>query len=228
MTHSFAGILFDFDGTIIDSTEAITKNWQRIGADLGIDPQTILQTSHGRRSIDVLTDLDPSKANWTYVSDMERRIPYLVDTPPIEIPGARALLEKLGSLQTHYAIVTSGTKALLESWLDVLDLPRPHDVTVAEDVEVGKPHPEGYANAKARLLGSVSGGGCRDVLVVEDAPAGVRAGKAAGCFVLAVRTTHGVEELKQAGADWVVPDLRAVEVAKGDGGVVVQLTNVLK
>ena len=82
-THIFAGILFDMDGTIIDSTDAIVKHWHkcilfgrtlctkcikltvcRIGKELGIDPAVILQSSHGRRSIDTFQLYDASKANW--------------------------------------------------------------------------------------------------------------------------------------------------------------------
>lgn len=59
-----AGALFDMDGTIIDSTQAIIKHWQQLGAILGVDPDQILATSHGRRSIDVLRLYDPSLANW--------------------------------------------------------------------------------------------------------------------------------------------------------------------
>ncbi|KAE8142441.1 HAD-like domain-containing protein [Aspergillus pseudotamarii] len=212
-THEFAGVLFDFDGTIIDSTEAIVENWRRIGEEIGIGHEVILQTSHGRRSIDVLKDLDPSRANWEYISAMESKIPSLCKNPAIEIPGSRALLETLDSLHTPWAIVTSGTNALLNGWLNVLGLPRPQEVTVAEDVKIGKPDPEGYYKARTRLL-QRSGGEIRDVLVVEDAPAGVKAGKLAGCYVLAVTATHTVDQLKAAGADWVIPDHRFVEVRR--------------
>ncbi|KAB8271527.1 putative 2-deoxyglucose-6-phosphate phosphatase [Aspergillus minisclerotigenes] len=216
-THEFAGVLFDFDGTIIDSTEAIVENWRRIGEEIGIDHEVILQTSHGRRSIDVLKDLDPSRANWEYISAMESKIPTLCKNPAIEIPGARALLETLNSLHVPWAIVTSGTNALLTGWLDVLRLPRPQEVTVAEDVKIGKPDPEGYYKARTRLLQHRGEDDIKDVLVVEDAPAGVKAGKSAGCYVLAVTTTHTADQLKAAGADWVILDHRFVEVRRKDG-----------
>ncbi|PYH38802.1 2-deoxyglucose-6-phosphate phosphatase [Aspergillus neoniger CBS 115656] len=210
VSYTFAGVLLDFDGTIIDSTEAIVENWKRIGNELGIDHEEILRTSHGRRSIDVLQQLDPTKANWEYVSKMESQIPTLSKTSAVEIPGARNLLESLTKLHIPHAIVTSGTKALLNGWLNVLQLPHPQHVTVAEDVTLGKPDPEGYRKGKEKILASKENGdqGKEDVLVVEDAPAGIRAGKAADCKVLAVATTHSVEALKEAGADWVVKDLR--------------------
>lgn len=147
---------------------------------------------------------------------MESKIPSLCKNPAIEIAGARALLETLNSLHAPWAIVTSGTNALLNGWLNALHLPRPQEVTVAEDVKIGKPDPEGYYKARTRLLQHSGGGEVKDVLVVEDAPAGVTAGKLAGCYVLAVTTTHTVEQLKAAGADWVIPDHRFVEVRRND------------
>lgn len=82
--HSFSGFLFDMDGTIIDSTTAIVKHWHRqalpshprcplpleltkahsIGKEIGVSGQTILETSHGRRSIDVFKVVAPHKATW--------------------------------------------------------------------------------------------------------------------------------------------------------------------
>ncbi|RAH67927.1 2-deoxyglucose-6-phosphate phosphatase [Aspergillus aculeatinus CBS 121060] len=225
--HAFAGVLLDFDGTIIDSTEAIVENWKRVAAELGLDYRDILRASHGRRSIDVLNELDPSKANWEYVSAMEARIPLLSSTPAVEIAGARRLLEQLNRYSTPHAIVTSGSKALLDAWLTILQLPRVMKATTAEDVKMGKPDPEGYRIAKKQLLQHRSGEG--EVLVMEDAPAGIVAGKAAGCKVLAVTTTHTVQQLKEAGADWVVRDHRFVgfEAPAGSGDVCLTFHDLL-
>ena len=86
----------------------------------------------------------------------------------------------------------------------------------AEDVAAGKPDPACYRLGRERI--GLAGEGAR-VLVVEDAPAGVRAGKGAGCNVLGLATTHGVDALREAGADWVVEDLRCVKVGgKGEEG----------
>jgi glycerol 3-phosphatase-1 len=110
--------------------------------------------------------------------------------------------------------VTSGTKVLLDGWLGVLQLPRPQYVIVAEDVRIGKPNPEGYSKAREQL--SLSRGVPGQFLVMEDAPAGIEAGKTAGCKVLAVATTHTVEQLKAAGADWVVRDHSYVQIEDGE------------
>ncbi|KAL4975309.1 2-deoxyglucose-6-phosphate phosphatase [Aspergillus desertorum] len=210
--HVFAGILLDFDGTIIDSTEAIIQNWKNVAAELNIDYRDILRASHGRRAIDVLQELAPTEADWEYVSAMESRTPYLCPTQAAEIPGACDLLQTLTRHSIPHAIVTSGSRALVTAWLT--------------DVVAGKPDPEGYCKAKERLLKACNVRA--DVLVIEDAPAGIRAGKAAGYRVLAVTTTHSVLELKDAGADWVVSDLRRVRVeGMGSSGVGVVFSDLL-
>jgi hypothetical protein len=78
----FSSILFDMDGTLIDSTDAIVQHWERyitpiynfvvngshkvnrVGKMYGLDPKIILATSHGRRSIDIFKEIDPANANW--------------------------------------------------------------------------------------------------------------------------------------------------------------------
>ena len=77
----------------------------------------------------------------------------------------------------------------------------------ADDIRHGKPNPEPYLKG-AEILGFPA----TNCLVVEDAPAGIRAGKAAGARVIALRTTASDPELREAGADWIVSDLRSVSV----------------
>ncbi|MCJ1313978.1 hypothetical protein MMC25_007658 [Agyrium rufum] len=229
--HSFDGILFDLDGTIIDSTDAIVKHWHKIGKELGVDPEVILATSHGRRSVDTLAEYDPSKANWEYVRYIEGQIPKEYGADAVEIPGARPLLSALEAAAAPWGIVTSGTRPLMTGWLEVMKLASPAVHVVAEDVEKGKPDPACYrlGMEKLGLDGSSS-----KVLVVEDAPAGIRAGKAAGCMVVGLNTTHKIEQLRAAGADWIVKDLRSVTLiqggqgAKGDKAVHVQISGVLR
>ncbi|KAM3071413.1 DL-glycerol-3-phosphatase [Clarireedia jacksonii] len=223
----FSGLLFDMDGTIIDSTDAIVKHWHKLGEELGIDASVILQTSHGRRTIDVLKVVSPEKANWDYVKHMESLVPKLFGADATEIPGARSLLDSLIAANHRWAIVTSGTTPLVSGWLNVLNMPKPEHLIAAEDVENGKPDPMGYNMGKDRLgLASAAEG---EVLVLEDSPAGIRAGKAAGCKVLAVVTTHTAEQVAEAGADWIVKDLRDVKlVGNGaDGGIELEFLNTL-
>ena len=207
----------------------------RIAKELGVDPNLILATSHGRRSIDTIALYDPSKANWdcTYscsacetdtvvtdisksdVSYIEGRLPQEYGADAIEIPGARDLLATLEESGANWGVVTSGTRALVDGWLDILRLTHPRVLVVAEDVELGKPDPRCYLLGCSRL-------GLQDssssIVVLEDAPSGIKAGKAAGFKVLALTTTHTLEQLQNAGADWIVEDLRSVSVRGIEGG----------
>lgn len=113
----------------------------------------------------------------------------------------------------------------MTGWLGVMKLAHPKIHVVAEDVEEGKPDPACYALGKERLSLMKDD----PVLVVEDAPAGVRAGKAAGCTVIGLTTTHGIQQIREAGADWVVQDLRSVRYAGRDGKLVrIEISNALQ
>lgn len=213
-THSFKGLLFDFDGTIIDSTDAIVKHWQKLGKELGVDPSAILATSHGRRSIDVLKLYDEKKANWEYISYVEGLIPKEFGQDAVEVPGARALLNNLDLCEAPWAVVTSGTRALVDGWLEVTKLARPKHMVVAEDVDNGKPDPACYLLGRTRLgLGDEN-----QLLVIEDAPSGIRAGKAAGFRVVGLLTTHTIDQVRGAGADWIIQDLRSLALKRYTNG----------
>ncbi|KAK8089636.1 HAD-like protein [Apiospora hydei] len=227
----FRGLLFDMDGTIIDSTAAVVNHWHTVGAEIGVDPKVILQTSHGRRSIDMLKVLAPEKANWEYVRHMEGLLPKLHGEDAVEIPGARALLDSLIAARASWAIVTSGTEPLVNGWLDRLQLPHPEHLITAESVENGKPDPACYNLGKQRLNLGGSGNddsSSPDVIVFEDSPAGILSGKAAGCKVIGLVTSHTLDQVVAAQPDWIVEDLRSVEMVECAGGVVtLQISNAL-
>jgi sugar-phosphatase len=102
----------------------------------------------------------------------------------------------------HWAIVTSCTRPLAGVRIGVAGLPKPRHLVTSTDVKHGKPDPEPYLKG-AQYLGVPAS----DCIVIEDAPAGIRAGKAAGARVLALRTTATDAELQQAGSDWIVDNL---------------------
>ncbi|EXJ68386.1 glycerol 3-phosphatase 1 [Cladophialophora psammophila CBS 110553] len=221
---SARGLLLDFDGTIIDSTAAIIKHWHKQGEIMGVDPNVILASSHGRRSIDVIKMYDPSKANWDYIIHQESLIPKEFGQDAEEIPGARKLLTTLDDANVPWAVVTSGTRGLVTGWIEVLKLAHPRTIVVAEDVENGKPDPTCYLLGRRRLRLPETA----EMIVFEDAPAGVCAGKAAGFKVIALSTTHTVGQLKEAGADWIVEDLRSVKLKNFKDGVIqVEIINGL-
>lgn len=152
----------------------------------------------------------------TDISQMEGRLPVEFGDDATEIPGARNLLAKMEQNNVPFAVVTSGTRALVEGWLKVLKLTHPEALVVAEDVESGKPDPSCYLLGRDRL------GLSKDspMIVVEDAPSGIRAGKAAGFRVIGLATTHTIPQIQEAGADWIVQDLRSVTIKTFEHGVV--------
>jgi glycerol-1-phosphatase len=148
------------------------------------------------------------------VSHVEGQIPKEYGADAVEILGARALLDAFSAAKVPWGIVTSGTRALMDGWLGCMELACPKHSVVAEDVDVGKPDPACYLLGKQRLgLGEGD-----PVLVIEDAPAGVKAGRGAGCKVLGLATTHSIEQVRGAGADWIVQDLRSFRLVRADEG----------
>lgn len=139
---------------------------------------------------------------------IETLIPKEYGSSASETPGARCLLQSLSDAGAPWALVTSCTRALLQAWLERMALPAPPVAVAAEDVSAGKPHPACYELGRQR----VGVGEQARVLVVEDSPSGVAAGKAAGCVVLGLATTHRVEQLRTAGADCIVKDLNSVQL----------------
>jgi glycerol-1-phosphatase len=155
---------------------------------------------------------------------MEGLIPREYGAGAVEIPGARHLLKTLGDANAPWGVVTSGTRALVDGWLEVLKLAHPPFLVVAEDVKQGKPNPQCYLLGRDRLgLGDST-----SILVVEDAPSGIRAGKAAGFKVVALNTTHPIQQLKDAGADWIVNDLRSISLKGLNGKVDIELRDTLQ
>lgn len=142
---------------------------------------------------------------------MEGRVPVLYGQDAVEIPGARALVDELDRLGRPWAIVTSGTQPLVTGWLARLDLPTPEHLITAESVANGKPDPACYQLGLEALKMTAAAG---SVLVLEDSPAGIRAGKAAGCKVLGLVTSHTAEQVAAAGPDWIVQDLTSVKVVE--------------
>jgi len=158
------------------------------------------------------------------ISHHEGLIPKEFGTDAVEITGARQLLASLEAVNAPWAVVTSATRALLDGWIDVLKLAHPRCIVVAEDVEHGKPDPACYLLGRQRLGLPESS----HMIVIEDAPSGVRAGKAAGFKVIGLSTTHTVGQVQEAGADWIVQDLRSVKLKSfGDGVVQIEISNAL-
>jgi sugar-phosphatase len=202
------GILFDMDGVLVSSIEAAVRCWRRWAKQYEVPNAEELELPHGVRSIDIVKmlrpDIDPQEGQRA-IEDME-----VEDVADLRVlPGVKVLLESLPP--ERWAIVTSATRRLLLARLTAAGLPVPERIISGDMVKRGKPDPEPYRRG-AELLGFRP----EECVVVEDAPSGVGAGRAAGWRVLAVLGTHSAAEL--AGADWVVGSLEELMVtASWDG-----------
>jgi sugar-phosphatase len=210
----FAGVLFDMDGTLIDSLGAMERSWLRWCGEFGIDPAS-LAGSHGRTSANTiaLVMADRSEADRAAAHARIGEIE-VADTRGIRVlPGAREALEALDRLGVPHAIVTSCERDLAAARLAASGLPRPSVVVTASDVSHGKPGPEPYERG-AEMLGLSPA----DCVVVEDATAGLVSGRAAGAGALvAVLGTTPVEVL-DADADVVFESVADVDWARLTNG----------
>jgi sugar-phosphatase len=205
------GVLFDLDGVLVDSTPAVARVWAAWALEHGFsDPGEIVRIAHGRPSITTIRELLPNADHEAENREVERR--EIADTDGvIPLPGAMELLQTLSP--ERWAIVTSCTRPLAGVRIAAAGLPKPKHLVTANDVQRGKPDPEPYLRG-AQMLGVPA----TECIVMEDAPAGIRAGKGTGARVLALRTTASDEELREAGADWIVDNCAELFVDfDGDG-----------
>jgi sugar-phosphatase len=197
---SCKAILFDMDGTLVDSTACVEAIWERWARKHGIDLHHLLQISHGRRTVDTLKDVAPHLDVESEARALEQE--ELTAREGIAAVGGASQL--LRSLKEHqWAVVTSASRALATVRLQCAGLPVPPFLISADDVFHGKPDPEGYLKAADRL--GVPYDRC---VVVEDTPAGILAGRSAGMTVLALSTTFAPEYLLGA---LCAPDFKHVE-----------------
>jgi sugar-phosphatase len=196
-------LLFDLDGTLVDSRVVVERQWGVLCARLGLDFPSVLAILHGVRSVDTIRAVAPhvdAEAEAEALDALEED-----DTEGLEIVrGADDLLARLPA--GSWGIVTSGHRALAQKRLRAVGLPVPAAMVCGDEVANGKPHPEGYLQG-ARLLGAEPGA----CVVCEDAPAGIEAAHAAGMAVIGITTTH--ERAALMAADAVIDDLRAIDDA---------------
>jgi len=173
------GILFDMDGTLLNSHAPTVRAYTHWANKYGLDPAYVLREAQGRRTADSLRALAPSgvdvEGDIRDVMLWEREDIHGI----VEIPGACAFLQSLPS--DRWAIVTSADRTLALTRLKAAGLPLPAVLITAEDVQFGKPSPEGYLLAANKL--GIDATRC---VVFEDAPAGLAAGIQAGAQVIAI------------------------------------------
>ncbi|MFI6473359.1 HAD-IA family hydrolase [Streptomyces sp. NPDC050516] len=202
-------LLFDNDGTLVSSMESVTRCWTRWAQEYGITAEDFARVElHGRPAVEIVADLLPADVVPEALARIEQLEVEDVAGGVVLLPGTAALLATLPA--DRWAVVTSATRRLGEARLTEAGI-HPKNLVSADDITRGKPDPEPFLLAAARL--GVDPARC---VVFEDAPAGLAAGRAAGMTTVALTTTHRAEELV---ADVVVKDLSAVSAQATAGGV---------
>jgi mannitol-1-/sugar-/sorbitol-6-phosphatase len=184
---TFAAVISDLDGVLVDSAAATTRAWAAWGERHGLDGAAIQAANHGRPARDVVAEHVPAE-----LVDAEAAL--LLEA---EIADTRGLVAFAGAAAVMalpvVAVATSCTLRLARARLRATGLREPAVLVTADQVARGKPAPDPYLLAASRL-----GVDPADCLVLEDAPSGIAAAVAAGMTVWAVTTTHGVAALGEA------------------------------
>jgi sugar-phosphatase len=203
----FRAILFDMDGVLIDSTGLDERSWIRWAAGRGMKDFRPV-SAHGRRTFDTLRHLVPELDPYAETLRFEESNEFDCEGI-IVFPGVLDLLHGLPERQ--WAIVTSCSERVMRHRLGFAGVPIPQQTVTGDRVERGKPDPESYRRGAAQLGFDVA-----ECLVIEDSPHGIRAGKDAGCSVLAVASSHAREELHAA--DWIVDAIAEIAVTVLEDG----------
>jgi sugar-phosphatase len=202
-----SAIVFDLDGVLVDSTALVEQQWRRWASARGLRAEPFLRVCHGRRALETIRLAAPhldAQAEVAAFAPAAEEVSGAASIRPL--PGAARLLASLPL--RSWGVATSGPRVAAGARLRAAGLPMSPILVCAEDVSQGKPSPEAYLKA-GRALGVVPA----DCLVMEDAPAGIQAARAAGMPVIAVTTTHRAAQLP---ADTCTRDLGGVHLGRVD------------
>lgn len=202
---SISAVLFDMDGVLIDSSVAVREAYGAWARENGFAEEEVLEIVHGRRTIEVVTRFGFEDDPDAEADRLERRIAERA-TREHAIEASCDLYRALDP--ERLAVATSARKATTLSNLEVLGLEHPAVLVNGQDVADGKPAPDPYLLAAKRM-----GVEPVECVVIEDAPAGIEAGKSAGAHVVALTTTHRPDQLRTA--DQVVAPSQLRELFRG-------------
>ena len=207
-TFSCSAILFDLDGVLCDSTGAVDREWREWARRKGVDAEAVMAIAHGVRTIEVIRRVAPhldAEAEADAIENDEAS-----DQAGVSVmSGAVELVRSIP--QGRWGVVTSGSRLLASARLPFCGLPVPDVLVTSDDVTNGKPHPEPYLKGAERL-----GFDPADCLVIEDAPAGIQAARAAGMRVIGITSTYLAVALGQA--DAVIARLAQIQVTSNGAG----------
>ena len=194
-----AAVLLDMDGTLVDSHAAVERVWLRWAEAAGVDPAEVLTDVHGYSSGATIRRVAPHFS----ASELEAAEAFVLEAECEDVrdvglaQGAKALLDRLEAERIPWAVVTNAPRPLAAARLGAVGVDPPIVVTI-DDVRAGKPAPDGFELAAARL-----GVPIERCLVVEDSAPGVEAGRRAGATVVGLRgvpADHQLADLSEVTA----------------------------
>jgi beta-phosphoglucomutase len=211
-----AAVIWDVDGTLVDTAELHFQAWSDLARDLGKPfSRTDFANTFGRRNPEIIRQVFGTKYSEEEIARLGQRKEELYRAAARKgvelLPGAQALLEGLHAAGFLQAIGSSAPKENLDLILELTQTAKYFQAIVSsEDTQRGKPDPEVFQVAAAKL--GVAPARC---VVMEDAVAGVQAAKAGGmkCIAVSFVGHHPDSALRAAGADLVVKTLEQVSVA---------------
>ena len=183
-------VLFDMDGTLVDSTQVVERIWASWAARHNIPLGEVLSFSHGRPTIATLEHFLPGRDHSKELEELGG----LEETQTegiLAIPGAADVVHALQTQNRPWAVVTSAWRRLAETRVVGAGLPLPTVIVPIDEIRKGKPDPEGFLRAAAQL-----GVAPEECIVFEDTRPGIDAGLSAGMQVVGLLTTCLPQQLR--------------------------------
>ncbi|KAJ1850946.1 DL-glycerol-3-phosphatase [Coemansia sp. RSA 2703] len=199
------GVLFDMDGTLVDTTILVEKGWMAKAAQYNLDGAELIKHTHGRPCLDIFRMFFPPECHTPEYAQAYEDEHIEITDGLVAVPGVHEIINAIPP--SKWAVVTAASRKWASTRIFQAGLPQPTHMVADDDVKLGKPHPEGYLKG-AEALGLAAS----DVVVFEDAVNGVKAGLAAGAMVIGLVTSTTEENLRSAGAHFVVRDFREIQV----------------
>ena len=209
-------ILFDMDGTLVDSTQVVELVWGGWAARHKIPLEDVLSFSHGRPTIATLEHFLPGRDHSEELEELSR----FGETQTegiVAVPGAAEVLHTLQKQNHPWAIVTSAWRKLAETRVIAAGLPLPKVIVPVDEIRNGKPDPEGFLHAAEQL-----GVAPAECIVFEDTRPGIDAGLSAGTQVVGLLTTYSAQELRHQP---LIGDFRDVAIRREDEFLKIELSD---
>jgi beta-phosphoglucomutase family hydrolase len=205
-------VIFDMDGTLVDTTELEYKAWHRMMQEQGVEftHEEYIKVLGAKGSEIVKNHLDwEEEAIQEILQNKERYFKELVAQHGLDlIPGVEKLLQDIQQIPLKMALATGASRKKLEFVLEKLPIAQYFDAMItADDTQTGKPDPEVFLNAAKKL--GVAPDSC---IVMEDARNGAEAAKKGGMICIAITTTRGKDQLQKA--DLIVNGYNELDIRK--------------